>query len=49
VALLLLVGSPFAAYAACHSMSSSSTYLRVLVIGVTVLLELVSIRWAVSE
>lgn len=44
IALLLLVGSPFAAYTACHSLSSSSTYLKVLVIGATVILELVSLR-----
>ena len=44
LALLLLIGSPFAAYAVCHSMASSSNYLEVLVIGTAVLLELVSLR-----
>ncbi|KAK7487413.1 hypothetical protein BaRGS_00021375 [Batillaria attramentaria] len=44
LALLLLIGSPFAAYAICHSLSSASTYIQVLVIGTAVLLELISLR-----
>ena len=44
LALLVLIGSPFAAYAVCHSLVSSSSYIKVLVIGATVLLELMSLR-----
>lgn len=43
LALLLLVGSPFAAYTACHSLSSD--YIKVLIVGLTVILELISVRW----
>ncbi|KAK7095451.1 uncharacterized protein [Littorina saxatilis] len=44
LALMFLIGSPFAAYTVCHSMTSSSSYLKVLVIGAAVLLELISLR-----
>ncbi|KAL8608168.1 hypothetical protein ACOMHN_016623 [Nucella lapillus] len=44
LAVLLLTGLPFAAYTACHSMTSASSYLQILIIGVAILMELFFFR-----
>ncbi|XP_076455229.1 uncharacterized protein LOC143289895 isoform X2 [Babylonia areolata] len=44
LSLMLITGLPFAAYSACHTMTSDASYLQVLVIGTTILLELFFLR-----